>query len=95
MQSYRIEIAQVDGPRIAQADGDLAAMAYHARQAKEAMAEAKEGAEFTVYVGATVEIGGPVTRTVAAVTADGEVAAYVLTKRIAAERKGTQPVPAE
>lgn len=95
MMTYRIEITQVDGPAVAKADGDLDAMAYHVRRAKAALSEAKEGTEFSVFVAATTEIGGPITRTVAAVTADGEVAAYVLTKRIQAERKAVEPVPAE
>lgn len=91
MQSYRISIADVDGPKVAHADGDLDTMAYVARKAKGVMLAAKTGAEFAVAVHEVDTLGGTTTRTVAAVTADAEVASYVLTKRLAAERKLSAP----
>lgn len=87
MQAYRISIADVDGPKVAHADGDLDTIAYVARRAKDAMADAKKGTEFAVAVHALDTLGGTIIRPVVSVTADAEVAAYVLTKRVTAERK--------
>jgi hypothetical protein len=67
---------------LAYAYGDLDTMAYLARKLRAEL----EDAQYTVTLAEVETVKGAATRTVAAVTGDGDTVGYVLSKRLKAER---------
>lgn len=66
--------------------GDLRAMVYHAREAKNVFADAKPDAKVRVLLTEKAKIEGQDIRTVIDVTAEPDVVTYVLAKKLRAER---------
>lgn len=79
-KTYRLSITgAVEGPLV-RTDGDLNAIAYHASKAKFG------DGEYAVTFIETTAIAGDEERVVSQITADGEVVALVLKKKLKQER---------
>lgn len=80
---YQIQVSSVEsGEALAQAYGDVDTMAYVGR--KLGLGEDKE---YRIEVTEHEKIGGEPTRSLVSLTADGEIVALMLKKKLTAERK--------
>lgn len=96
--TYLISVETADGPEetvaYAYAYGDLPVMQYIIRQLDATLAGVDGGTTFKATLGEVPRVGSSIiSRTLAAVTGDADVVAYVLRKKVAAERKATAPEP--
>lgn len=90
--TYLISVETADGPEeavaYAYAYGDLPTMQYITRRVDATLAGVDNGTTFKATLGEVARVGSSIiTRVLAAVTGDADVVAYVLRKKVAAERK--------
>jgi hypothetical protein len=88
-KTYHVGVEQIGesgNTHLASAYGDLDVLTYIGRKVGNLLKDAPNGAQFAVHVVETQGIEGGELRTVIEVTADGDVAAYVLAKKLRSER---------
>lgn len=90
-KTYRLAVENADGVSLADADGDIDVVAYVNRKLR--LDEAT--GSFKASLEETDGISGQETRNILSMTADAEVVAFYLKRKITAERKAEKPAEAE
>lgn len=85
MSVYRITVTDESGAPLADAHGDLDAMAYHTRKLN-----LVDGSTYTASLTEYEHIGGNQVRALADITGDAEIVNIVLGRRLRSARKATE-----